>query len=600
MTAPVFIDFNPETPITAAWLNSVSGFLWNTLGGGNLPASADVFRAGLAIPQVVQSMALFRSQLTQNSSPWVYLSSYYTDIRSGGGLYQKIANVPGGYVDDGGTLIIVADGSVWQLCDQAELRTETFGIRWDGTTDDTVCWNKAIPAAVALNKILHAPSGYSVTSGAGLVFPAAFPGLIGEGAYKTIIGYVGTGTAITKSPGPIGVYKGWQAQPGLPTDSLATKRGTFCGGIWFQGLGGEGVIENIFSYGFNGFGTKFDDVYDTNAEGIIVQACGNSNNYAFSANNVSNDTNHTNFNRVQVEDSYGKAVSITGLNLVVTGLHSEGTVGDGINTTHAFNGDLTLINGRIEGASNVIIQYGVAFGSSIDMKFGGLVNFSYGARLDAYGIIENCSFASDINFNPGTLRQYKFIGCSIAGSVYTSYVEKDIRFEGTTIDGQVVLQGTGPKVILNQCTVGAGIVSTGGNNSVEIYGGTYEYIPTNISTKIRNATFNEPFALQFGQQVDADSCTFLNSVTIQSSSAKWVSDRCQFVGGIILGSGAPVWKFGPGDYSDILSGIASAPTGGSFFRGERTYNLAPAVGQPQFWWVSATGNPATWTAGPNL
>lgn len=59
----------------------------------------------------------------------------------------------------------------------------------------------------------------------------------------------------------------------------------------------------------------------------------------------------------------------------------------------------------------------------------------------------------------------------------------------------------------------------------------------------------------------------------------------------------------PGDSGNdriFRMGTAAPASGGPFARGERVFNAAPAVGQPDYWVCTVTGSPGTWVAGPVL
>jgi len=56
MTIPNFIDYSPETPITASWLNQVSNLNWGVMGGDSqaIPTTVAQLLANLGIPSLIQ------------------------------------------------------------------------------------------------------------------------------------------------------------------------------------------------------------------------------------------------------------------------------------------------------------------------------------------------------------------------------------------------------------------------------------------------------------------------------------------------------------------------------------------------------------------
>lgn len=91
MPAPLFIDYNPETPITASWLNTVSNVLWNVLGNGNQPPS-DVGQllANLGVSGYVPSVASLAS-ISGSENTQVLVLGYYGPFTKGGGLFSYLA-----------------------------------------------------------------------------------------------------------------------------------------------------------------------------------------------------------------------------------------------------------------------------------------------------------------------------------------------------------------------------------------------------------------------------------------------------------------------------------------------------------------------------
>lgn len=82
----------------------------------------------------------------------------------GEGLFVR---VPGDTTsaDDGGTIIVDANGARWYRCTEGRLTCKAFGCRGDGVTDDTTAFQKAIDYTVSHNALMVVPTGtYMVTN----------------------------------------------------------------------------------------------------------------------------------------------------------------------------------------------------------------------------------------------------------------------------------------------------------------------------------------------------------------------------------------------------------------------------------------------------
>ena len=116
-------------------------------------------------------------------------------------------------------------------------------------------------------------------------------------------------------------------------------------------------IRDVRVANFNGYGIKFDSIQDSLVENISIEKCGNSNCYAFWVGSTSDTSNHSNFNRVQVERSHVKSmyVAISTLCCVFTNIHSERVLEiDQSIYTHDLSGsNCTYQNARIENSSSV-------------------------------------------------------------------------------------------------------------------------------------------------------------------------------------------------------------------------------------------------------
>lgn len=478
-----------------------------------------------------------------------------------------------------------------------------FGAVGDGVTDDTAAIQAAITAATTAKKLLFAPAGNYLLTGSGLFLPAQFPGLIGEGIFRTVFYYTGSATAITlTSGGSLGVYRDWQVVAGAVGASEATARSVARNGIYWNCYGGQGEISNVKAKFFNGFGQKFEAIWDSNVNNVITESCGNASEYAFSVIDGTDTANHTNFNRVQVEVSYEKAVFFSGLNNVLTGLHSERTAGNGTDYTHVIQSDVSVIDGRIEDTTNVKTLIGVAAGFLKGVKFySGAVDFSWGSRINAPASIEGCSFGGVVTVKSGNLRHYDFHECNFNNAFVSEYLEKQTRLIDSYVYGGVHLSGTGVKVVLTRTETSNVISSLGGVNTSECNACNLAYMPTTEYAMVESCTISNIHTTPFAQKAVSIDSVFNGTITIENNNVHWESHGCAYAGGVVLGAGSPGWAFGMHDtFVSASAGFSTTPAGGTWSIGARSFNPTPTVGQPKSWVCTVAGTPGTWVSEGNL
>jgi hypothetical protein len=118
----------------------------NVPDDGNLTTIVNNFLA--QIPgKVVASVAALRALPKGGSGNALVLG--YSNLNDGGGgeYYCDAADLTS--VDNGGTIIVAADGGRWKLIWDGLLTPEAFGTKGDGTTDDTAAINACLAAAAA-------------------------------------------------------------------------------------------------------------------------------------------------------------------------------------------------------------------------------------------------------------------------------------------------------------------------------------------------------------------------------------------------------------------------------------------------------------------
>lgn len=161
-----FTDY--VTPVPADWLNNVNFVV-------NNPSL-------LAPPLVVSSIASLRL-----ANKLVYqvaqVTGYRTPTDGGGGFYQ-LHPTDTTSLDNGGTIIVAADGGRWYLQHTTPVSVKQFGAVGNGVSDDTPFIQAAINYAQAISSSLYFPVGtYNVT---GLSITAGIT-LFGEGEFASVL-----------------------------------------------------------------------------------------------------------------------------------------------------------------------------------------------------------------------------------------------------------------------------------------------------------------------------------------------------------------------------------------------------------------------------
>lgn len=554
-------------------------------------AELDNLSNSLQIPDY----ATLRASTTPRKS--VYITGIYGATFAGisGWFLRDDADTTS--LDNGGTIIVRSDGVRYK-----RERVERMNIQWFGAVPSQSLNNSSmIQAAFDAAKLAgvgaYIPSstaiGYRIDQG--LLLDSFFVGITGDSMAFSTLNYTGIGTALSfkTTSGQLGVYSNFQIQSGLAGESIATRRAVSRGGIFWKCYGGQGEISNVKVLGFNGFGSKFEAIWDSRIEGLLVESCGGGGNYALGVINGTDTSNHCVFTRLQVEASVGNAVYIEGLNMVVIGLHSERTVGDG-SYSHVFLGDLTLIDGRIEDTSGIKVRIGIATGSMQNFKiYGGPTYFDWGSRIVNPARIIDCELANVIIPNTN-LRQYDFVGGSMI-SMATAYPEKQTTLTGVTVTGGITLTGSGVRLNIYDGTVIGNIISSGGGvNTVEVHDSDLAYYPTVQVALMYNSTFDNIHSTPGGQKARSYDCIFRAEIVIQNNGTKWETQGCEYGNGITLGLGTPGWKFGKGDWVSsgaVSAGLLAAPTSSSayFANGEYTARILKTVGQPKGWYCTTAG-----------
>lgn len=135
----------------AKYVNDLSSPTGASLVGGNA--------------QVINSVATLRTLLKTLPSKFAYTTGYYT-AGDGGAAHYHLDLADNTSADNGGTVIVAADGGRWKLDNAQDFNVRQFGAKGDGIADDTIAVQRAIDQCVATSRrCLNVPAGvYAMTN----------------------------------------------------------------------------------------------------------------------------------------------------------------------------------------------------------------------------------------------------------------------------------------------------------------------------------------------------------------------------------------------------------------------------------------------------
>lgn len=148
-------NFIPQqTVIGATWLNDVNKAVYRAIGtgvGGTAPATpADMVNfTGLKTNSISALRLLDKTRVALAN-----VLGYYAPQDGGGGLYA-LDPVDATTPDNGGTVIVAADGGRWKLQFTGQVSIKQFGAKGDGVANDTA----AIQSAINSVPTLYCPDG---------------------------------------------------------------------------------------------------------------------------------------------------------------------------------------------------------------------------------------------------------------------------------------------------------------------------------------------------------------------------------------------------------------------------------------------------------
>ena len=331
-----------------------------------------------------------------------------------------------------------------------------YGADGSDTDPDDVAIEQATKVAVARNVRLYFPAGtYFITRTIRLNYHNQNVGITGDGMHATTIK---VDEVNWNRSDKVAIYSRTCAAT-FSDFSLTGIRTIKLSGILFDFYGGHGNHSNIKVNHFNGFGTKYVAVWDAYVENLIVEDCGNRQEWAFSVSGGHDTSNHTTFNRLQVELPHDKAMYVApnSLNLVFIGIHSERLIRDASTKNEVSHqlqgGSCSYINARIENHNSVSkILLGNSMGSYTDFRCGGQsVEVSYETRTSQR--ISNL-ICESLTIPTRNLSQILLESASVNGTVIIEdQVENHPIFRDCIFRGAIQHTGKSSRAVFTDCNI---------------------------------------------------------------------------------------------------------------------------------------------------
>lgn len=194
-------------------------------------------------------------------------------------------------------------------------------------------------------------------------------------------------------------------------------------------------IRDVRVSGFNGYGIKFDSIHDSLVENISIEHCGNSTCHAFWVGSSTDTSNHTVFNRVQIEQAHTCSMYVAMSTLCCTfeNIHSERVheISQDIYTHTLLGGCCSYLNGRIENsAADELLRPRLLLGGSTNVYEAILTDASV-TKISStdrrWGFFNNCNLRNVVHSEIATA---KFHNCRLSGLHVSS---ETCHFEGCQI-----------------------------------------------------------------------------------------------------------------------------------------------------------------------
>lgn len=484
--------------------------------------------------------------------------------------------------------------NVWRTL-PVNVKDPKYGAKGDGVTDDTQAIQAAIDAAALTHSVVHFPKGEYKTS-----------------SQLTVKRDVrGIDMSLRASINPVG--SGYTA---LVTET------SFCWNVCKISIKGNnrnqvnGIqlnnpqrthIEWIEVFDVNGSGVKIINCWDCTYTTITTENCGNLSEYSFALTQDNDTSNMTHILRLQVESAYEKAIYISpiALSCQIDSIHSEkAKVTQSGETWVLGGGSCTYNNVRLN--ADHVGSFNSAFAKCVIRAATTTIN---DLRIESQIPTEIDSFTPQfVTINGGTIVSVEQIG-SGPFIVQNAYVD---TVKGATANAYF------NDCIINTCNVGFtgninsplvirnstvnNLTSSSAQSRVELYntkilaGAFAQGFTKLVHSKFTSSTL----AISY-RAVELVSSELVGNVTTDNGYLKMVDSK--ITGNLTIG----LYRQVLADFSSFVTGTVTnmgtpesagyAPNT-TYYKGQRTFNLAPASGNPSYWECTVAGNPGTWISRP--
>lgn len=411
--------------------------------------------------RVVDSIAALKA-LSKAANSRVFVSGYYSAGDGGGGNYwYDSTDITS--ADNGGSIIVAADGGRWKLINNGQISVKQFGAKGNGIADDTQNIQNAINYLITVGGTLYFPNGKYIISGTGLIVDQSALSsdatltrinIVGDGRGNTEIVYPGTGSAI--------YYKGSSVSGGLHAYfNLEDLRITGAAGNGNGVLISNGSSVTLsrltitgFLYGILGYDILSSQISNCsvlfNINGVTLQrqSTSNPNSISFENNIIGNNAEHgisianpttVSFTGGSIEGNgiTGVGASRGGIIIDATVIANEGAFSASFDSVYfeanTDNADIWFIAGSTGGPTGILVE-GCTFNRASPTTFvTNNIRVDVGASFFTTLTVIGCGFAGFNGYTPNSGRPYIAVNgasnnwrVTELGNIYQSSIEKPV------------------------------------------------------------------------------------------------------------------------------------------------------------------------------
>jgi hypothetical protein len=372
----------------------------------------------------------------------------------------------------------------------------------------------------------------------------------------------------------------------------------------------------------DGFGVKFERLWDSVVLDVSVELCGNATEYAFQVRAGSDTSNMSHFGRVQVEQANRKAmvVDLGTLSCVFHNIHSERATANAADVTWDLSGARTRYAAARFNANNP---------ASAKLKLGGEnVTFANFAAEGAMAIeckgaaapmtIETPNWEGTMSVALGGGGGFIYVHGGTV-STFSSGIDPALQpallFAGTKLTSVTIGDCGNPaqpeRIIFNTCAIGA-IASSSTNSAATLVDCELGDLGSGLQyclTLVRGKTTVHSGGSTLNGAMQTDSARIIGNLTTPSTLI--ASGRTVFVGNLTQSGGTLVSLIGADvEVTGTATGFSNAPAGGpaaqvnypgnNWPRGATHWDPVATSAAAPGWRCTAAGAPGTWKAMANL